>query len=111
MHLNTRELHDVFCPGSALILDLDLDELFLVKSPELSKAIYCFSASVLIGTPCQKPYSDTPASQLLTQMMRKYYPILPRHIDLDRQKKRPQPPLWKQLRPDKELTTRTCLQW
>ena len=84
---------------------------FWLSHLKLSMTKYCYSASVLIGTPCQNSYSDTPASHLVTQMMRNYFPILPSHDDLDRQKNGPQPPLWKQLRPDKELTTRTCLQW
>jgi hypothetical protein len=34
MNLSTCGLHDVFCTGSALDLDLDFDELFLVKPLE-----------------------------------------------------------------------------
>jgi len=72
---------------------------------------HCYSAPVLIGTPRLRPYTDTPDSRLLNQMMQSSFPIPPRHGDLDRQRNGPQPPPWKQLRPLKELTTRTCLQW
>jgi hypothetical protein len=71
------------CPGSALILNLDMDELFLVKPLETER-----EQTLLLGSRAYR-YSlpDTlhryAASRLLTQMMRHSFPILPSHGDLD----------------------------
>lgn len=62
------------CPGSALILNLDMDELFLVKPLETER-----EQTLLLGSRAYR-YSlpDTlhryAASRLLTQMMRHSFP-------------------------------------